>query len=28
VEATGPGGRLSVRTRRGYWAMNTPSGIQ
>jgi Ca-activated chloride channel homolog len=24
VEAAGPGGRLSVRTRRGYWAMNNP----
>jgi len=28
VEATGPGGRLSVRTRRGYWAMNAPSAVQ
>jgi VWFA-related protein len=25
VEATGQGGRLSVRTRRGYWAMSAPS---
>jgi len=28
VEATGPGGRLSVRTRRGYWAMGTPPAVQ